>query len=146
MWLTTWQGGGYNVRISSDTKQNSNVTGHKCNCLPESACLKISVLYLFLSRFWRQCSIELQLLEIQNQSTFWCFLCNLSSLNTLMIISLLLVFWDFIKIWLFFFVLFCFVLPVTVLDLLMWILHCLEFSYSIFVSFCYIFSFISLEI
>lgn len=108
MWLTTWQGGGYNVRISSDTKQNSNVTGHKYNnCLPESACLKMSVLYLFLSRFWRQCSIELQLLEIQNQSTFWCFLCNLSSLNTLMIISLLLVFWDFIKIWFFFFASYC---------------------------------------
>lgn len=108
MWLTTWQGGGYNVRISSDTKQNSNVTGHKYNnCLPESACLKMSVLYLFLSRFCRQCSIELQLLEIQNQSTFWCFLCNLSSLNTLMIISLLLVFWDFIKIWFFFFASYC---------------------------------------
>ena len=29
-------------------KQNSKVTGHKFNsCLPESACLKMSVLYLF---------------------------------------------------------------------------------------------------
>ena len=68
-------------------KQNSKVTDHKFNsCLPESACLKMSVLYLFLLRFWRQCSIELQILEIQNKSAFWCFLCNLSFLNTLMIL------------------------------------------------------------
>lgn len=58
-------------------------------------------------RFWRQCSIELQLLEIQNKSAFWCFLCNLSFLNTLRIISLLLIFGDFIKIWLPFFASYC---------------------------------------